>query len=151
MGYMTELEQLENTAFANDVDILDGVSVSKRKGCSMIADGQAVIFLNRPRIKDQAEKVCVLAEEIGHIQTGAILCCEAYLEPAFARWIKRKNEIIARRWAIQELLPYEKLQRALHDCCADDFELSEKLGVSIEFLRSALEYYTGQGIEFKAG
>ena len=148
MGKVTKLEQLEDFAFNQDVTVLNDVSTSDHKGSTMFANGQAVIFLNSASIANDAEKTCTLAEEIGHVQTGTSLECEAYLQPEYARWLKRRNLILATRWAIQRLLPYEQIQDAL-DEGNDEFEIAEELNVSVEFLRLAFEYYEGQGIKFR--
>ena len=145
---MRQLEALEDFAFAEGVDVLSKASPSSRKGCCMQQDGQSVIFLNELRINGDPDKTCVLAEELGHIQTGALLAWEAYLRPDYARWVKRKNKLYAQRWAIQSILPHERIQEALDGGHVGDYELAEELQVPEDFLRAAFAYYVRQGVTF---
>ena len=146
---MTHLEELENYAYINDIDVLDRMYKSVRKGSCMSIQGQPVILLNGSQILDTADKTCVLAEEIGHVQTGTLLHCEAYLRPDYAHWLKRKNKLFAQKWAINELLPPERIQDTLDSGYTDEFELAEELNVTVDFLRTAINYYGQHGIQFR--
>ena len=141
---MTRLEELEDYAHKNDIEIIVTAAESRFKGCCMVLDGDAAVTLNVAKIRDTADRLCVLAEEVGHIQTDALLDCEEYLSPRFSKWLKVKHEIQAKRWAIAELLPPEKIQSAINE----RRDLSEHLGVTDEFLVEAIKYYNRQGIEF---
>ena len=147
---LTLLEELEDYAYENGIDLLSGTSLSTRKGSCMVMEEQSVIYLNEMRIKDAPDRTCVLAEEIGHIQTGTLLTCETYLRPENARCLKRKNERRAKQWSIRRLLPHIRIQKALDSGCRNDYELAEELQVSESFLQTAVNYYIGKGIVFTA-
>lgn len=82
-----------------------------------------------------AEKACILAEELGHHYTsvGDILDRSNY--------IKRKQELRARRWSYERLVPLEKLINAYRMGINSPYELAESLGVTDSFLAAALRYY----------
>lgn len=81
------------------------------------------------------EKVCILAEELGHYHTtvGNILD-QSKVE-------NRKQEEIARRWAYEKLINIEDLIAASKEGIRNRYELAEYLGVTEEFLMDVLAYY----------
>lgn len=98
----------------------------------LYADG--IIALNSS-IETQAEKLCVLAEELGHHYTtvGNILD-QSRLE-------NRKQERRARAWAYNRLVGIVGLINAYRHGVRNMHELAEFLGVSEQFLKEALRYY----------
>lgn len=82
-----------------------------------------------------AEKACVLAEEIGHYYTtvGNILNQK--------NTENRKQEIKARKWAVDKMLTIEDVFEATEHPCSNLFEIAEYLGVTEEFLLEALEIF----------
>lgn len=93
-----------------------------------------VIALNSS-IETQTEKLCVLAEELGHHYTsvGNILD-QTKLE-------NRKQERQARAWAYNRLVGIVGLINAYRHGVRNMHELAEFLGVSEQFLKEALQYY----------
>ncbi|WKB77929.1 ImmA/IrrE family metallo-endopeptidase [Bacillus sp. FSL K6-0138] len=93
-----------------------------------------VIWINK-RIKSIAEKSCILAEELGHHYTsfGDILDQKDM-------W-KRKQEVKAREWAYERLVPLNKIVQAQKQGITNRFELAEYLGVTEDFLQNALDRY----------
>ena len=82
-----------------------------------------------------AEKACVLAEEIGHCYTtvGNILNQK--------NTENRKQEIKARKWAVDKILTIEDVFEATEHPCSNLFEIAEYLEVTEEFLLEALEIF----------
>ena len=82
-----------------------------------------------------AEKACVLAEEIGHYYTtvGNILNQK--------NTENRKQEIKARKWAVDKILTIEDVFEATEHPCNNLYEVAEYLGVTEEFLLEALEIF----------
>jgi len=93
-----------------------------------------IIAIN-PILSTNAEKACILAEELGHYYTttGDILNQNNICN--------RKQELLARKWGFEKLIPLEKLIGASFDGCKNIFELSENLGVTEEFLKDTLKHY----------
>ena len=89
----------------------------------------------RKDIQTQAEKSCVLAEEIGHYHTttGDIL------DQRKAE--NRKQELHARIWAYNELIGLKGIIRCYEHRCHSFSEMAEYLEVTEEFLSEALNHY----------
>lgn len=81
------------------------------------------------------EKSCILAEEIGHFETtvGNIL---DQSNPN-----NRKQEVSARKWAVDRLLDIEDLFRAGDARCRTLYEVAEYLEVTEEFLLESIEVF----------
>lgn len=86
-------------------------------------------------ILTNAEKSCVLAEELGHYHTstGDILDQK--------QLHNRKQEKKARNWAYEKLVPLISIVEAQKNGIRNRHELAEHLTVIEEFLDSALRYY----------
>jgi len=95
-------------------------------------------------IDSEAEKACVLAEELGHYYTsvGDILD-QSKIE-------NRKQERRARAWAYERLVSLKKLIEASNQGIRNRYELAEFLGVSERFIEEAIQYYKEKyGIFYK--
>lgn len=124
-------ENLLKIADEENIEVIEIKFKSERiKG--LYADN--IIAIN-PILSTDAEKACVLAEELGHYytSTGNILDQNDINN--------RKQELLARKWSYEKLIPLEKLVAASFDGCKNIFELSEYLGVTEEFLKSTLKHY----------
>ena len=90
----------------------------------LYADGCVWINQDMPTNK----KACVLAEEVGHYETssGDIL---------------RKQELTARKWAYNKVVPEEKISEAISAGYTEVWEIADHLDVDEQFLREALKYY----------
>ena len=97
----------------------------------LYADG--VIAIN----KDLAvrEKTCILAEELGHHFTsyGDIL--------DQSKHENEKQELRARAWAFEKLLPIDRFVTAFEHGCLNRFEIADFLEVTEEFIAESVEYY----------
>ncbi|MBS3885581.1 MAG: ImmA/IrrE family metallo-endopeptidase [Dethiobacter sp.] len=93
-----------------------------------------VIAINR-NISSTTEKACILAEELGHYHSsvGNILD-QSKLQ-------NRKQECRARAWSYQKLVPLEKLIQAHKEGIRARHDLAEFLGITEQFLMSALQNY----------
>ncbi|WP_421663582.1 ImmA/IrrE family metallo-endopeptidase [Lysinibacillus telephonicus] len=123
--YETLLEECNNL----EVEVYE-MDHMKNKGLY----GDNVIWINKS-LPSIIEKCCVLAEEIGHHFTsiGNILDQSSV--------INRKQELKARSWAYEKLVPLKKIIQA-HKCnVSNRYELAEFLDVTEDFLESALNWY----------
>lgn len=82
-----------------------------------------------------AEKYCVLAEEIGHYETsvGNILD-QTNIDNV-------RQELKARRWAYEKILPIEKILAAFQLGICQVWDMAEHLEVDEQFLKDALAHY----------
>ena len=101
------------------------------KSDGLYSDG--CIWLNENM--SSARKACVLAEELGHYYTtvGNILDQN--------HTNNRKQELAARKWAYEKLVPIENINFALADGHTEIWDMAEYLDVDEEFLRDALIHY----------
>ncbi|AST97309.1 ImmA/IrrE family metallo-endopeptidase [Shouchella clausii] len=97
----------------------------------LYSDG--VIWINKKL--SPYEKCCVLAEEVGHYYTSM----GDILDQKDIR--KRKQEMIARRWAYDKLVPLDKIIQAHKNGIRNRFELAEFIGVTEPFLNAAINSY----------
>lgn len=93
---------------------------------------------NRIAIKrslPETEKACVLAEELGHYFTtvGNILDQTDINN--------RKQEKVARKWAVNKLLDIEDLIAAVKNGCEYLCDIAEYLNVTEDFLNEAIEFF----------
>ena len=92
----------------------------------------------RKDIETQAEKACVLAEELGHYYTttGDII--------DQSDSANRKQELRARAIAYNKQIGLAGIIKSFKANCHDQYEMADFLGVPEKFLVEALEYYRGK-------
>lgn len=95
--------------------------------------GDGCIWIREDLTSD--EKYCILAEEIGHHATtvGDILDQNDLY--------KQKQELVAHRWAYQEIVPREAIETAFINGYTEPWSIAEYLDLDEKFLREALKYY----------
>ena len=128
---MNSLERLEDEACRDGIEIVNCRFNSPRiKG--LYCDKTIGITTD---IDTSAEKVCVLAEELGHHHTsiGNIL--------DMTDVSNRKQERQARLWGYNKLIGLTGLIKAYEAGCQNCFEMAEYLGVTDEYLCECLEVY----------
>lgn len=81
------------------------------------------------------EKICVLAEELGHYYTSAgNILNQNKLE-------NRKQEQLARDWAYKRVVPLYRFIEAIEEGVRNIYEFANFAGVTEEFLYEAIEFY----------
>lgn len=98
----------------------------------LYVDGNIVISND---LKTISEKICVLAEEIGHAKytVGDIIDQHDISNI--------KQEKLARNWAYDVLLPVSRLIDAYEENVKSRFELAEYLGITEDFIDDAIDHY----------
>ncbi len=137
---MCSYENLLNDANSHGLKVIEMNFESDAKG---LCSGNLIgLRKDLPAV----EKICILAEEIGHFETtvGNIL---DQSNPN-----NRKQEVSARKWAVDKLLDIEDLFRAADACCGTLYEVAEYLEVTEEFLMEALSVFKHRyGHSYTAG
>lgn len=87
-------------------------------------------------LSNDAEKRCVLAEELGHHYTSAGNILDQ------SKVVNRKQERKARAWAYDRLVGVIGLVNAYKHGCRSKYEMAEYLNVSERFLEDAITYYS---------
>lgn len=123
-------ERLHHEAAHQGISIYEKPLPARLKG--LYAD--KVIWINR-NIPTTTEKACILAEELGHYHTTAGDITDQ------SKTGNRKQERRARAWAYEKLVPLTKIVQAYHAGVTSRHELAEYLGVTEDFLQSALDRY----------
>ncbi|MCK1989434.1 ImmA/IrrE family metallo-endopeptidase [Lysinibacillus fusiformis] len=93
-----------------------------------------IIWINK-MLPSIIEKYCILTEEIGHhhTTTGDILDLTSIEN--------RKQELRARSWAYERLIPFSKIIQAHLLHIVNRYELADFLNVTEDFLDDALDWY----------
>ena len=89
----------------------------------------------RKNIETQAEKSCVLAEEIGHYHTSSGNILDQ------SRAENRKQEYRARLYGYNLKIGLAGLIRTYEARCRDRYEMAEYLDVTEEYLEEAIDCY----------
>lgn len=126
---MTTYEDLLNEAYK------EGITVKEKplKYSDGRIKGNKIAI--RKSIETDKEKACILAEELGHYYTtvGDILDQNDSNN--------RRQELIARKWAYEKILPIENILFAVQDGHTEIWDMAEYLDVDEKFLRDALKCY----------
>jgi Zn-dependent peptidase ImmA (M78 family) len=93
-----------------------------------------IIAINK-NINTTAERICVLAEELGHYFTSVGDILNLKIES------NRKQEIRAKNWAIQKLVPFDELVYAHQQGYVNVYELAEYFDVTEDFMKEAVLFY----------
>ena len=101
----------------------------------MDEDSDCFIAINSKRIETASEKNERLMHEIGHCMTGSFYSRHT---PLITR---KKCEYRANKWAYENYIPFDKLKKAMQECCDSFEELADYFGVTAEFVYKAYTYY----------
>ncbi|MED1800686.1 ImmA/IrrE family metallo-endopeptidase [Brevibacillus porteri] len=96
--------------------------------------GDNVIGINK-FIPTSTEKVCILAEELGHYFTSSGDILDQ------SEIANRKQEKRARSWGYEKLIPLNRFVQAHKHGIRNRYELADHLGVTEDFLESAINRY----------
>ena len=98
-------------------------------------NGPCAIAINPDRIQSSADENTKLAHELGHCLYGGFYSAVTPL------YIREKHEHKANVWAVQLLIPWDALYKAVHCGITQPWELAEYFSVTESFMNLALEYY----------
>ena len=130
---MSKLNELYIHADKNDIEIIDYDFKSDNiKG--LYCDNVIALKKGLP----EAEKTCVLAEELGHYYTSVGNILDQH-DPN-----NQKQENIARRWATNTLLCPADLVRAYRAGNEYISDIAEYLGVTSEFLIDSINVFSAK-------
>lgn len=136
---MTLAEQLIDEAHKYGIEVTtESLPLKKVHALYVNLGDKVLIMLNRP--ETQAEKACLLAEEIGHYK---VCPCKTL---RYGRQADVKIEARARRWGHERILSPEMIEYAYRVGARNRFEAAEYLGVTEEFLQEACDDYEDRGL-----
>lgn len=113
--------------YENELSIEERTMINKGLYCDNI------VWINRKM--STAEKLSIIAEEIGHYKTssGDILKQDNISNI--------KQELLARRWAYEKVLPLDLIMQAITNGFTEVYDLAEHFDVTELFMRECLKHY----------
>lgn len=139
-------EKLVDLAYQNNIEI-KMFDLVNRLGVSVLYRDKYFIGINLKLKKGIAYNE-ILAHELAHcvLKNFYLVSDKNALSRLNAGFYKRQ----ATDWCVINLLPYDKLKKAIYRYCDDGnlFPVAETLSCSMEFLRYAINYYEIRGFEF---
>lgn len=128
---MNIYEEMQDRAYNAGIDVVE-YSFRNKTIKGLYCDGTAAISND---IDTNAERACILAEEMGHHYTSAGNIIDQTDEQ------NRKQEFRARMWAYNEMVGLIGIIDAYKNGCRSSYEVAEYLEVTEEFLNDALDAY----------
>lgn len=132
---MTDLMGLYQLAESQGVTV-NCFQLGARQSISIQDGDNCFIAIDPFRLVSACDEKVKLAHELGHCQTGSFYSLD----------IRQKHENRADKWAIRQLVPAEELKQAVKDGFTEPWELAERFGVTEEFMRKAMRYYTEKAL-----
>lgn len=131
---MTQHESLIQYAYDRNIFVINYKMLSF-PSCAMEVEGIYDVTLDLAQLQTTPEQCVALGHELGHIETRSLNQMGGRYDAI------GHNEHRAWAWAVQRLLPQNKLEDALHECGGRLWEVAELLEVTQEFVERALAYY----------
>lgn len=137
---MLELSDLYSIAEAKTIKV-DCFSLGMFQSLSIQdSAGRCYIGIDPMQLESVAEEKVKLAHELGHCITGSFYNKNSPLN------IRAKHEHRANRWAVQKIVPKNKLDELLKKGL-ERWELAEQFNVTESFIELAILMYYEYGIE----
>ena len=95
-----------------------------------------MILMDMSLISKQASERTHFSHELAHCVTGSFYNPYAPLD------IRQKHENKANKWAIEHCISVDALDEAVSDGCTEWWQLSERFGVTEDFVKKAVCWYT---------
>ena len=137
---MSMYERLEQAAFDQSIEIFTAALPERLRGL-FYDDGNCRIITLSSAIRTAAERLVVLAEELGHHIIGGGNILFGNLPQA----VRNQLENRARAYAYGILLPVAKLLPYLRRN-EPYWDIAEEFGVMQEFVEDAVDYYRTKGL-----
>ena len=129
---LTKYERLLDNAEADNINVIEDYPFKSNRLKGLYCDGS--IALNK-ELTTEAEKACVLAEELGHHYTAV----GDIIDQSYSS--NRKQELSGRILAYNKLVGLHGIIDAYNHHCQGLCEAAEYLGVTEEFLNDTIIYY----------
>ncbi len=94
------------------------------------------VALNPKSIRNHTEEKVILAHELGHHFKNSFYDISSTFE------LRERQENRADRWAIENLVPFEELKKAIDSGHTEIYDLAEYFDVTEDFMRNAIYTYT---------
>lgn len=132
---MDLLDTIHDEIYASSIDLF--YAPLRYKGITLDDNGDYYIGMDISKISNSREQVEVLTHELGHIKTGALY------DECMPLQTRGRCEVIANKWAIMRCIPKGILSKLLKSNDDNIWEVSEKLGVTVDMVKQACGIYFG--------
>ena len=130
-----EVRNLYDLARKQNIEVLTYPMSQSRSMSVMTEDGECFVGMD-PEIQDGGVQERVhLAHELGHCVTGSFYNIYAAVDS------RRRHENRADKWAVENLIPVQDLDKAIAQGCTEYWALAERFGVTEDFIRKAVCRY----------
>lgn len=115
--------------FTNKEKNLNGKCIYNTEKCN--------IYINNA-INNEIEEKCILAEELGHYEVGILK--NILKTDNYNMLVRSINEFRAKKWAVKELIPFDKFKQFLNTNYSK-FDIANELEVTEELVDLACFVY----------
>ena len=133
-----KLERLYDLADKNNIPIDENCPESIVSMSVRLDDGTKIIGLSNNEESEYTRLEC-MAHEMGHCMTDSFYAGFSPFE------LRAKHEKRADAWAVNNLIPFRALCRAVKSGCRESWELAEYFGVSQKFVEKAIKLHEQNG------
>ena len=133
---MKEMRSLYRLAERRGIDVVSFPLPDTGSMSVQCDSDNCYIGMDNSRDFTEAEKRTHLAHELGHCVTGSFYNAYATVDH------RRRHENRSDKWAIKKLIPKDELDEAIENGCTEVWELAEWFGVTEEYIKKAVCYYT---------
>ncbi len=110
-------------------------SIPRNESISVQDDAGNFVLMDYGLIASGAKERTHLAHELGHCETGSFYNRYSGLD------VRQKHENRADKWAIEQLIPKDRLDQAVAEGYTDLWQLAEYFDVSEDFMKKAVCWY----------
>ena len=128
------MNNLYTIAEENNINVYE-IKMKKLKAISI----PGKIGLDKSKMQNESEVNVCLAHELGHQFKNAFYDISSTLET------RERQEALAARWAVNELIPVEKLLDAFRSGHTEVYDLAEYFEVTEDFIREAVRIHQISG------
>ena len=116
---------------------VDWVSMRRASSLSVpLPNNTCCIAIDPWKMSTVEQETVNMAHELGHCETGSFYNPYAKLD------VRQRHEHRADKWAIEHLISVDELDQAVADGYGTFWELAEHFGVTEEFMRKTVCWYT---------
>lgn len=133
---MTEISSLYYLAEQQKIPIVCYPMPENGSMSLQTANGSCCIGIDDRMLDNGVQERVHLAHELGHCMTGS------FYSPFTRIDSRKRHEYRADKYAVQMLIPVCALDDAVAEGCTELWELAERFGVTEDFMRKAVCYYT---------
>lgn len=132
------MDQLYKIANDNKISI-DYMKMNALESLSV----PGAVAIDKSKMKNRADLKTHLSHELGHCMTGSFYRADSKFD------LRAKHEYKADRWAITELIPFDKLVNVLKNGETELWQIAEEFEVTYEFAQKAAAYYEEKLLSLK--